>query len=85
MVPISHRQTYGSNSTIVTNVLLLIAAAIHLILTPTLRRVILGRVLTIEELLVVSPPFSLIISPWVFRSYPLGPHYLLCFRKTRPH
>jgi len=43
----------------VTGVLLLIAAAIHLIVTPTLKRVILDRVLTAEELLIVSPPFLL--------------------------
>jgi hypothetical protein len=43
----------------VTGVLLLIAAAIHLLVTPTLKRVILDRVLTPEELLIVSPPFLL--------------------------
>ena len=43
----------------VTGVLLLIAAAIHLLMTPTLKRVILDRVLTPEELLIVSPPFLL--------------------------
>src|SRR5882672_1523230 len=43
----------------VTGVLLLIVAAIHLVVTPTLKRVILDRVLTPEQLLIVSPPFLL--------------------------
>jgi hypothetical protein len=43
----------------VTGVLLLIVAAIHLIVTPILKRVILDRVLTSEQLPIVSPPFLL--------------------------
>src|SRR5229473_5138974 len=43
----------------VTGVLLLIAAAIHLLVTPTVKRVILDRTLTPEQLLIVSPPFLL--------------------------
>ena len=42
-----------------TGVLLLIVAAIHLVVTPILKRVILDRVLTPEQLLIVSPPFLL--------------------------
>jgi hypothetical protein len=43
----------------VTGVLLLIVAAIHLSVTPTLKRAILDRTLTPEQLLIVQPPFLL--------------------------
>jgi hypothetical protein len=42
-----------------TGVLLLIVAAIHLMVTPILKRVILDRVLTPQQSLIVSPPFLL--------------------------
>src|SRR5260370_22040693 len=53
------RRSIVSRMLSVTGVLLLIAAAIHLIVTPTLKRVILDRTLTPEQLLIVSPPFLL--------------------------
>jgi hypothetical protein len=43
----------------VTGSLLLIVAAIHLLVTPVLKRSFLDRVLTPQELEVVSPPFLL--------------------------
>ena len=43
----------------VTGVLLLIVAAIHLLVTPVLKSFILDRVLTPQELRIVSPPFLL--------------------------
>src|SRR6267143_4878459 len=43
----------------VTGVLLLIVAAIHLLVTPVLKSFILDRVLTAQELRIVSPPFLL--------------------------
>jgi hypothetical protein len=43
----------------VTGVLLLIVAAIHLAVTPTLKRAILDRTLTPEQLSIVQPPFLL--------------------------
>src|SRR5216684_1383632 len=43
----------------VTGSLLLIVAAIHLLVTPVLKSAILDRVLTPQELRVVSPPFLL--------------------------
>lgn len=43
----------------VTGSLLLLVAAIHLLVTPALKRAILDRVLTPHELLIVSPPFLL--------------------------
>jgi len=43
----------------VTGVLLLIVAALHLLVTPVLKSVILDRVLTPQELRIVSPPFLL--------------------------
>lgn len=43
----------------VTGVLLLITAAIHLVVTPILKRVVLDRMLTPQQLLIVSPPFLL--------------------------
>ena len=54
-----NRRSIVSRILSVTGVLLLIAAAIHLIVTPTLKRVILDRTLTPEQLLIVSPPFLL--------------------------
>ena len=43
----------------VTGVLLLIVAAIHLAVTPTLKKAILDRTLTPQQLLIVQPPFLL--------------------------
>ena len=43
----------------VTGSLLLIVAAIHLLVTPVLKRAILDRVLMPQELRIVSPPFLL--------------------------
>src|SRR5437879_1565935 len=43
----------------VTGILLLIVAAIHLAVTPTLKRAILDRTLTPEQLSIVQPPFLL--------------------------
>ena len=43
----------------VTGFLLLIVAAIHLLVTPVLKNAILDRVLTPQELRIVSPPFLL--------------------------
>ena len=43
----------------VTGVLLLIVAAIHLAVTPALKRAILDRTLTPEQLSIVQPPFLL--------------------------
>lgn len=43
----------------VTGSLLLIVAAIHLLVTPALRSAILERLLTPEQLRIVSPPFLL--------------------------
>ena len=56
-------QTYRENGCLirisVTGSLLLIVAAIHLLVTPVLKNVILDRVLTPQELRIVSPPFLL--------------------------
>src|ERR1700704_2057435 len=43
----------------VTGVLLLIVAVIHLAITPTLKKAILDRTLTPEQLSIVQPPFLL--------------------------
>ena len=43
----------------VTGSLLLMVAAIHLLVTPVLKSAILDRVLTLQELRIVSPPFLL--------------------------
>ena len=53
------RRSIVSRIISVTGFLLLIVAAIHLAVTPTLKRVILDRVLTAEELRIVAPPFLL--------------------------
>lgn len=54
-----NRRLIVSRMISVTGVVLLIVAAIHLIVTPILKRVILDRVLTAEQLRIVSPPFLL--------------------------
>jgi hypothetical protein len=54
-----NRRRIASGIIRVTGVLLLIVAAIHLVVTPVLKSVILDRVLKPEQLQIVGPPFLL--------------------------
>jgi len=54
-----HRTRIVARTVSVTGVLLLIVAAIHLAVTPALKKAVLDRTLTPEQLSIVQPPFLL--------------------------
>ncbi len=78
-----NRRSIVSRIISVTGVLLLIAAAIHLVVTPTLKRVILDRVLTAEQSLIVSPPFLLNHIVMGILLIPIGFTTIYCARGLR--